>query len=80
MFLPSSANGHGLTGSFPRITDMSQIEGEIPMSTHHRSHGTSVHEPGSPVTRLASNPPQHHTHVQQVAPRIQVDHPGGSRC
>ena len=64
---PKHSNGHGLKGSSLTISDMSQIEGRNPMSAHHRHHGTTVQTSERPVTRFASDPPQHHTHLQQVA-------------
>ncbi len=76
----SRRNGHGLTGSSSTIGHMSQIEGSTLMSTHHRPQATIAREPVSPVTRLASNPPRHHTHVQQVARGLGADHSGGSGC
>lgn len=59
---------------------MNQIKGRNPMSAYHRHHGTADQELGSPVTRLASDPPQHHTHVQQVAGCKHVDIREASGC
>ena len=50
------------------------------MSTRHYRKVTSTDNSVSPVTRFSSNPPQHHTHVQQVARGLLVDRFGGSEC
>jgi len=69
-----------MTGSSFTIGHMSHIATEIPVSAHHRHQVTAVQAFASPVTRLASDPPQHHTHVQQVAWGLLADHSGGSGC
>lgn len=66
-------NGHGLKGFPSTIADMSLIGERNPMSRYHCRHRTTIHHSPSPVTRLASNPLQHHTHVQQVARCLHVD-------
>lgn len=74
------SNGHGMTGSSSTIGHMSQIERRNPMTTEHRDHSNTTPTAASLVTRLASNPPQHHTHVQQVAWGLLADRSGGSGC
>ena len=76
----SSPNDHGMTGSSSTIDHMNQIEGRNPMSNRHRQQVTSTDDSGSPVTRFSSKPPQHHTHVQQVARGLPVGRSGGSGC
>lgn len=39
-----------------------------------------IHCQPHPVTLFASNPPQHHTHLQQVAGCPQADLGGGPGC
>ena len=63
----SSPNDHGMTGSSSTIDHMNQIEDRNPMSNRHRQQVTTADDSDSPVSRLASKPHQHHTHVQQVA-------------
>jgi hypothetical protein len=49
---------------------------EEPMSPRHHGHHTTISHPGGDVNRPGFNPPQHHTHVQQVAPGIPVNRRG----
>ncbi len=77
---PNGRNDHGMTGSYPTIGHMNQIATGIRISAHHRHQVTVAHAPDSPVTRLKSDLPQHHTHVQQVALSLLADRSGGSGC
>ena len=69
-----------MTGSPSTIDRMSHIATEIHISAHRRHQESAVEATASPVTRLAPNPPQHHTHLQQVAGCLQVDMGGGPGC
>ena len=69
-----------MTGSSSTIGHMSQIQRGNPMTTEHSDHSNATPTAASPVTRLASKPPQRHTHVQQVAWGLLADHSGGSGC
>ena len=73
-------NGHRLTGSSLTIGHMNQTEDRNPLSPRHCQHGITACHPGSPLTRPGSNPPQHHTQLQQVAGCIHVDILGVSGC
>ena len=46
---------------------MSQIEETNPMPTTEHLQAVTFDTSPHPVNRLQLNPPQHHTHVQQVA-------------
>lgn len=69
-----------MTGSSSTIGHMNQIATEIRISAHHHHQATAAETPASPVTRLKSDPPQHHTHVQQVARGLPASRLGGSEC
>ena len=48
-------------------------------NSHHQHTSTRENDMRS-FSRLTSKPPQHHTHVQQVARGLLVNRSGGSGC
>ena len=50
------------------------------MSNRYYQQVASTDDAGSPVTRFSNKPPQHHTHVQQVARGLLVDRSRGAAC
>ena len=48
-------------------------------NSHHQHTSTPENEARS-FSRLTLNPPQHHTHLQRVAPCIQLEAGGGGWC
>jgi hypothetical protein len=48
-------------------------------NSHHQHTSTPENETPS-FNRLTSNPPQHHTHVQQVAWGLLVNRSRGAAC
>ncbi len=64
-------------GSSSTISPMNQIEETNPMQTRQHPPTVGTNSSPRPVNRLSQNPPQSHTHVQQVASGQLVDRRDG---